>query len=139
MSEQERFESVTKEGMTITKGDIGSLDILLPELLPQKVTPELIESLITSEFYFTAGQGVLGASEMGTRPAGRADALNRYTFCTLVLKNGHVITGENGCVRASEWDPAKGQEMARKNAVDKIYALEGYLLRQRIYEEQNPA
>lgn len=118
MSEQERFESVPA---------------------PQKVTPELIESLITSEFYFTAGQGVLGASEMGTRPAGRADALNRYTFCTLVLKNGHVITGENGCVRASEWDPAKGQEMARKNAVDKIYALEGYLLRQRIYEEQNPA
>jgi hypothetical protein len=71
MSEQERFESVTKEGMTITKGDIGSLDILLPELLPQKVTPELIESLITSEFYFTAGQGVLGASEMGTRPGTR--------------------------------------------------------------------
>ena len=37
-----------------------------------RVTPADIEANIASEFFFTAAEGVLGASEMGTRPAGRA-------------------------------------------------------------------
>lgn len=100
------------------------------------ITKEYIESLIRSEFYFTAADGVLGASEMGCKPAGRADVLNRFTICMLVLENGHTILGESCCVNPAIYDKAKGEAYARENAIEKIWGLEGYLLRQRNYESR---
>lgn len=61
-------------------------------LTAPRVTPGDIERSIRSEFYFTAGEGVLGESQMGTKPAGNADSLNRLTFCVLVLANGFTVT-----------------------------------------------
>lgn len=100
-----------------------------------RVTPERIEEVISSEFYFTAGEGVLGASAMGTKPAGKADSLNRLTYCVLVLQNGYTVTGESACVSSANFDPEIGKKIARQKAVDKIWELEGYLLRQKLYEQ----
>ena len=104
--------------------------------LPDRVTIEHIESLIASEYYFTASEGVLGASAMGTKPAGRGEPLDRFTICVLVLRNGCIIQGANACVRRDIWSAEKGKEMARADAVRQIWEKEGYLLHQRIYEER---
>lgn len=96
------------------------------------VTPEDIEGNISSEFYFTAGQGVQGASEMGTKPAGKADSLNRLTFCVLVLRNGFTVTGESACVSPENFDAELGRKIARKNAIHKVWPLMGYELRERL-------
>lgn len=99
-----------------------------------RVTPDHIESVISSEFYFTAGQGVLGASEMGRLPAGKADSLNQLTFCVMVLKNGFTVTGESACASPENFDPEIGRKIARDNAIQKIWPLEGYLLKQKLSE-----
>lgn len=101
-------------------------------LTAPRVTLADIEARIASEFYFTAGEGVLGASDLGTRPAGRADSLNRLTFCVLVLRNGFTVTGESACVSPENFDAEIGRKIARQHAVDKVWTLEGYVLRERL-------
>ena len=57
------------------------------------------------------------------------------TICLLTLENGFVVVGKSACVDPAEFDSAIGQSIARSNAIDKVWELEGYLLAQRIYEE----
>ena len=99
-----------------------------------RLTPADIDAAITSEFYFTAADGVEGAS--GHRPSsGRAGtALGLLTFCVLVLRNGFTVTGESACASPENFDPEIGRKVARENARQKIWQLEGYLLRQRLHD-----
>jgi len=101
-------------------------------LTAPRVTPADIEAEIASEFYFTAADGVLGASEMGTRPAGRARALELLTFCVLVLRNGFTVTGESACASPENFDAEIGRKIARQNAVGKVWPLLGFRLRDRL-------
>lgn len=55
------------------------------------------------------------------------------TVCCLTLRNGFHVTGESACADPALFNAAKGQEIARANAVQKIWALEGYLLRQMLH------
>jgi hypothetical protein len=57
------------------------------------------------------------------------------TICILTLRNGTKITGESACVYPENFNPEKGMEIARLKAEAKIYALEGYLLAQKRFEE----
>ena len=104
-------------------------------LTAPRVTPADIEANIASEFYFTATDGVLGASEMGTHPAGRARSLDLLTFCVLVLKNGFTVTGESACASPENFDAEIGRKIARQNAVDKMWPLMGYALKEQLNKE----
>jgi hypothetical protein len=99
-----------------------------------RITPFDIESNIASEFYFTAADGVLGESEMGTRPAGIAEHLHRLTFCVLVLRNGFTVTGESACASPENFNITIGRRIARENAVEKIWPLMGYELRTKLMQ-----
>ena len=57
------------------------------------------------------------------------------TYCTLMLKNGFTVTGESAAVSLENFDQEIGEKVARENAREKIWALEGYLLKQRLYEQ----
>lgn len=98
-----------------------------------RVTMFDIEANITSEFYFTATDGVLGASDMGTAPAGRAKSLDQLTFCVLVLRNGFTVTGESACASPENFDAEIGRRIARENAIQKIWPLMGYELRTKLH------
>jgi hypothetical protein len=107
-------------------------EILAKGLTAPRITPGDIEANIGTEFYFTAGEGVLGASQMGTKPAGRSDSLNRLTFCVLVMKNGFTVTGESACASAANFDAELGKKIARTNAIAKVWPLMGYELRSKL-------
>jgi hypothetical protein len=57
-----------------------------------------------------------------------------FTVCLLTLKNGFNVTGESACVSPENFDAELGRKIARGNAVQKIWALEGYLLKQKLHE-----
>ena len=57
------------------------------------------------------------------------------TVCLLKLRNGYTVTGESACASPDNFDKALGQKIARTNAREKIWALEGYLLRERLHQE----
>lgn len=61
------------------------------------------------------------------------------TVCLLHLENGFTVTGESACASPENFDPELGRQIARRNAREKIWMLEGYLLRQRIHDAGDSA
>lgn len=54
------------------------------------------------------------------------------TVCCLVLRNGFTVIGESACASPQNFDEELGRKIARDNARNKIWALEGYLLREEL-------
>ena len=101
-----------------------------------RVTPADIEENISGAFYFTAKQGAeRNATDNGCYAAGSPTeglALSLLTFCVLVLKNGFTVTGESACASPENFDEAIGRKIARQNAVQKIWPLMGYMLKEKL-------
>jgi hypothetical protein len=58
------------------------------------------------------------------------------TVCCLTLANGFTVTGQSAAASPANFDKEIGRKIARADARDKIWALEGYLLRERLHNEQ---
>jgi len=58
------------------------------------------------------------------------------TVCVLTLRNGFTVTGESACASPENYNQEIGEKIAKENATDKVWMLEGYLLKQRIYDGQ---
>lgn len=54
------------------------------------------------------------------------------TVCCLTLRNGFTVTGESAAASPENFDVEIGRKIARQNAREKIWALEGYLLKQKL-------
>ncbi len=98
-----------------------------------RVTPDHIESIISDCYYFTAQDGLMTANPDAAQYSPKS--LDLLTFCVLVLKNGFTVTGESACASPDNFDAEIGRKIARTNAVQKIWVLEGYLLKQRMHDD----
>lgn len=56
------------------------------------------------------------------------------TVCCLTLKNGFTVTGESACASPENFDKQIGEKIALEQAKNKIWMLEGYLLKQKLFE-----
>jgi len=54
------------------------------------------------------------------------------TVCALTLRNGYIVTGESAAASPENFNQEIGRKIARDNARNKIWALEGYLLREKL-------
>ena len=84
-----------------------------------RLTPALIDAAIVSEQYH-----VFPGTTM--------------TLCALTLRNGYIVTGESAAASPDNFDEAIGRKIARENARNKIWALEGYLLREKLAAGELP-
>lgn len=82
-----------------------------------RLTPALINSVIAKEQYHVFDGSCL-------------------TVCCLTLENGFTVTGESACASPENFDEDLGRKIARDNAKNKIWALEGYLLKQKLHESK---
>ena len=78
-----------------------------------KITPEQVEALIVKEEFH------------------RAEGTNLIT-CVLTLKNGFAVSGFSSCVGSVNFKEHTGQAIARRNAKDKVFELEGYVLKNKL-------
>jgi hypothetical protein len=114
-------------------------------LTAPRVTVDDINANIIDEVYFTAEGGVLGNKylneDSATAMVELAKArkyprqLKLLTFCVLVLRNGFTVTGESACVSPENFDAQIGRDVARKNAIEKIWPLMGYALKEKLANE----
>ena len=117
-----------------------------------RITPDDIEANIASEHYFTAYEGVFcviavenSDSVWETNDGGQIvgddvfseipDQLRLLTFCVLVLRNGFTVTGESACASPQNFKAEIGRQIARENAVQKIWPLLGFALKERLHAE----
>ena len=109
-------------------------------LTAPRVTPQRIEEVIASEHYFTANDGMSGDGALAVYKNAidmltGAKSLSLLTFCVLTLENGFTVTGESACASPENFDPEIGRKIARENAVNKVWMLEGYLLKQKLHDD----
>jgi hypothetical protein len=84
-------------------------------LTAPRVNPQMIDAVITGEDYYIFPGTTL-------------------TVCALKLRNGYLVTGESAAASPENFNAELGRKIARDNARNKIWALEGYLLRHRLTE-----
>lgn len=115
-------------------------------LTAPRVTPADLQANIASEHYFTAVDGVLGAYKNNEdvrvevispdwEVPRSIESLGLLTFCVLVLRNGFTVTGESACASPANFNAEIGRKIARDNAVQKIWPLMGYALKQQLHAE----
>ncbi len=61
------------------------------------------------------------------------------TVCCLKLQNGFSVIGYSACIDEREFDSVTGEEEAKKDAVRKVYELEGYLEKEAAFQEAKEA
>lgn len=105
-------------------------EIVEKGLTAPRITPQTVEAAIHSEHYIRAGDAVIA---LDTRAAVASDSpLFLLTICVLVLKNGFTVTGESACASPENFNAEIGRKVAREHAKQKIWALEGYALRNKL-------
>lgn len=80
-----------------------------------RLTPALIDAAVKEKTFHVFGDTCL-------------------TVCCLTLVNGFTVTGESACASPENFNAEIGEKIAFENARDKIWALEGYLLKQKLFE-----
>lgn len=61
---------------------------------------------------------------------------DKITHCTITMKNGFQVTGESAVVDPKNYDRKIGMDIAFKNAFDKLWTVEGYLLQEKLHMKQ---
>lgn len=89
-----------------------------------RLTPQHIDNVIAAEYVFRVSEVL---KDVPSHPA-----LECLTMCVLVLENGFTVTGESACASPENYDRDIGFKIARDNARNKIWPLEGYLLKERL-------
>lgn len=101
-----------------------------------RIIPEDIDATIIAESYFSGLGGL--AVRIPPEPAQAAiiyNALHCLTICVLVLKNGYTVVGKSACASPKNFDVQLGKRIAKNDARQQIWALEGYILRSRLAAE----
>lgn len=97
----------------MTEQDIEN-EIQKKNLNAPRLNPDLIDAAIVSEQYHVFPN-------------------TTFTVCLLTLRNGYSVCGESAAASPENFDDAIGRKIARQNARNKIWALEGYLLREKLH------
>ncbi|WP_237426758.1 Gp49 family protein [Delftia sp. CH05] len=99
-----------------------------------RVTLADIEAEIVGEHYFTATQGAGHPEALNPRDFGDVPAeLALLTICVLRLRNGTKLVGINyGAIDPDQHDADLGRKEARADAVEKIWELLGFRLRDKL-------
>ena len=82
--------------------------------MENRVTREGIEAKIVDKQYLVLPDG-------------------RSTLCILTLENGFTVKGFSACVDIDNFDLVMGRYIAFEDAFRQIWALEGYLLAEKLY------
>lgn len=111
-------------------------------LTAPRVTLADIEKVIAYEYFITGDDihdcttNIIGEAHRSV-PDPEA-SMRCLTLCVLVLANGFTVTGESACASPENFNAELGRKLARQKAIDKVWAFEGYLLKQEMFDEANP-
>ncbi len=82
-----------------------------------RLTPELIDKTIISVEYHVFQK-------------------TQLTVCCMTLLNGYTVTGESACASPENFNKEIGEKIAYDMARNKIWGLEGYLLKQKLFDNK---
>lgn len=93
---------------TAIEAEIQSKGLKAPRLTPAHIDKQIV----SSDYHVFAG--------------------TTLTVCAITLRNGFIVTGESAAASPENFDQEIGRKIAYENARNKIWAFEGYLLREKL-------
>jgi Phage protein (N4 Gp49/phage Sf6 gene 66) family len=97
-----------------------------------RVTKQELDAAIHRIDYFTAADGVRGATPNGLRTTVPHDSLKLLTICVITLKNGFSVRGESACASPENFNKELGQRLAYENAFSHLWPLFGFKLKDQL-------
>ena len=98
-----------------------------------RVTPADIQAEIVSVHYFVASDAIQHSLAVHEHKDGwKLGGTQFLTFCVIQMRNGFTVTGESACASAENYNAEVGRKIARENAVNKIWPLMGFRLRDKL-------
>ncbi|WP_223251318.1 Gp49 family protein [Pasteurella multocida] len=91
--------------------------LILGKKMENRVTKEHLESIIVDKKFHRLTETL--------------------TVCVLTLRNGFTVTGESACVDPASYNQEIGENIAYENAFEKLWQLEGYMLKTKLYDEKS--
>lgn len=90
------------------------------------------EYYATGDLFFRLITPIVGpAAFEADRPL---ESLRLTTICILVLRNGFKVVGDSACVSPVNFDAEKGRKIAREKAIQQLWPILGYSLREKLHE-----
>lgn len=86
----------------------------------KSLTPDDLEAVVTGELYIIPREMDAPFKD------------STLTICILRLKNGYEVVGKAACVCPANFDAEIGRKIARQDAINQLWALEGYLLKEKL-------
>lgn len=99
-----------------------------------RLTPDYIDSRIKATEYIFPRD--VCKRDNGVEIFDAPLPLQTLTFCILTLENGFTVTGESACASPENFNADIGKKIAYDNAREKIWVLEGYLLKEKIFNKE---
>lgn len=106
-------------------------------LTAPRLTQYHIEAAIAAQYYIQPklnGAGAIAGWHVAPdfEVPKAIESIECLTICILVLRNGFTVVGKSACASPANFDVELGREIARQDAVSQVWALEGYLLKQKL-------
>ncbi len=96
---------------------------------PNRVSLESMEKKIAAEYTFLASDAL--------QEAPIHESLKILTVCIIVMQNGFTVIGKSAPADAENFNEELGRKFAREDAVRQLWPLEGYALRETLYNGQD--
>jgi hypothetical protein len=97
-----------------------------------RVSLDSIEAKIGARYDFTGEEALEG------RGVPIVPGLKLLSICILVMENGFTVIGMSAPASPENFNAELGKKFAYEDAIRQLWPLEGYMLRQRLYEGVGP-
>lgn len=135
----EKLKDAKKSYDDAIEQEIQAKGLTAPRITPDDIEANIAKEfyITAKEFYFTGQEAVFGACMMahGKPVLSDGESIALLTFCVLVLRNGLTVTGESACASPENFDAELCRKIARQNAVNKVWPLMGYALKEQLAQE----
>lgn len=91
-----------------------------------RVSLESMKAKIAAQYEFIASEAVTAIG----MPA--VDSLGLLSVCILVMQNGFVLIGKSAPASPANFNRDLGRKLAYEDAIQQLWPLEGYALRDRL-------
>lgn len=98
-----------------------------PQVFQRQPTDAALDAMIQSESYIVPFDELERRYVKGEAPP---EALKRVTICLIVTHSGFVVTGESCCDDPANFCAVTGRELAREEAIEKLYGYMAFARRE---------
>ena len=99
------------------------------------VTEKMVNDLVVAELYYGVDERSHLIEHNPEAFKAVESVIELITHCTLVLKNGYIVTGTSTCIDPRNYSLVLGHKYAKEKAMQMVYDLIAFTLKDSVKHE----